>query len=260
MFSYDSTFLRVMTKIADVFIVSVLWIIFSIPIVTLGASTSALYYTVHKVIIGDRGYVTKDFWKQFKDHIKDSIIISLILEVVFIFLLYDVTFVKAVLEQDPDHKIGVFYYFFYILIFVVVIYFIYVFCYRARYEMGIKGSFMNGVRFFFLSAGWAFLIFAALVVTVMIVRDMPFFILVLPALNAMLWNFIMEKQYYKVMTPEEKEEERKLKLIRRGRYELVEGDGKPIEESGQEETLTDKDIKEEPDNPKAWTDSDDSEA
>lgn len=238
MFSYDNTFFRIMTKVADVFIVSIMWILFSLPVVTLGASTSALYYTVHKVILGERGYITKDFWREYTSRMKDSIKCSVILELIFAFLLYDIAFVRNVLEQNANSWIGFMYYTFYILILILVVLFVYIFCYRARFEMNWKGSLLNGLRFLFASGGWAFLVLAGIIISIMIVRDMPFFIFFLPVLNAILWDFIMERQYLKVMTPEEVEEVRRQKLIRQGKFEddievhedIIEEHGSDIEE------------------------------
>ena len=66
LFNYDNKFFRFMNKVADGFYVSILWILFCIPIVTAGASTTALYYTVHKSLRRNRGYVWKNFWESFK--------------------------------------------------------------------------------------------------------------------------------------------------------------------------------------------------
>lgn len=199
MFSYDSPFFRFMSRAADVFIAGLLWIIFSVPVVTLGASTSALYHTVHKVIMGNKGYVFKDFWNSYRDHMKDSVICTMIFELLMSFLIYDVTFMKTLLEQNPDHPLGFLYYAFYIMLMIVLVWFVYVFCYRGRFEMGWKGSMINGARFMLASLGWGLLILVGIVVSITIVRDMPFFIFVMPTGNAVLWNYIMEKQYKRVV-------------------------------------------------------------
>lgn len=47
-FSYDNGFFRVVNKIVDGFWASILWFVFSLPVVTAGASATAFYYTVHK--------------------------------------------------------------------------------------------------------------------------------------------------------------------------------------------------------------------
>ena len=43
-FNYDSPLFSSINKIVDCVFLSLLWFVFSIPIVTMGASTSALYY------------------------------------------------------------------------------------------------------------------------------------------------------------------------------------------------------------------------
>ena len=60
-FNYDNGFFRVVNKIVDGFWASILWFIFSLPVVTFGASTTAFYYTVHKSLRGNRGYVWRSF-------------------------------------------------------------------------------------------------------------------------------------------------------------------------------------------------------
>ena len=57
-----------LNRIADIVILSALWCFYSIPIITIGASTAALYHTVIKVIRQDRGYVLQTFHHSFKEN------------------------------------------------------------------------------------------------------------------------------------------------------------------------------------------------
>ena len=77
----------VLTKIYDVMFLSVLWAVFCVPIITIGASTTALYYTTAKVLRKDAGYVWKEFWRAFKTNLVTGAIYTAILAVV-IFVLY----------------------------------------------------------------------------------------------------------------------------------------------------------------------------
>ena len=52
--------------LADVLILSLLWLIFSIPLITIGASTSALFYVSTRRIADREGYIASDFWAGFK--------------------------------------------------------------------------------------------------------------------------------------------------------------------------------------------------
>ena len=54
-FSYDSKFGRLFLKISYACCLNVLWFICSLPIVTIGASTAALYYVSLKIVRGEEG-------------------------------------------------------------------------------------------------------------------------------------------------------------------------------------------------------------
>ena len=57
MFSYNSKFYQTVSQILDCIVLSFLWIVSSLPIITIGASTTALYYAVDKVIRREEGNV-----------------------------------------------------------------------------------------------------------------------------------------------------------------------------------------------------------
>ena len=69
-FSTDGPLFEGMAYIINIIYVSVLWILFSIPIITIGASSTALYYTVTKVIRHGRSYIFREFWQSFKSNLK----------------------------------------------------------------------------------------------------------------------------------------------------------------------------------------------
>ena len=46
----NNRFIEALEKIADMFLLSVLWLICCIPIITIGTSTIALYYATVKVV------------------------------------------------------------------------------------------------------------------------------------------------------------------------------------------------------------------
>ena len=56
-FNVDNKFFQGLGKIIDVICLSAFWFFLCIPIVTAGAATTALYYTVNKVIRNNRSYI-----------------------------------------------------------------------------------------------------------------------------------------------------------------------------------------------------------
>lgn len=60
-FDLDAPLFRFLTRVADMVILSLLWLIGSLPLFTLGISSTALYYAVNKSLIEDRGTVSEGF-------------------------------------------------------------------------------------------------------------------------------------------------------------------------------------------------------
>ena len=77
-FNMDSGFARFMNRAIDVLELNILWIIFSLPIFTIGASTCAAYYVTLKMVDEEEGYVGKMFVKAFKDNFKQGTIMWLL--------------------------------------------------------------------------------------------------------------------------------------------------------------------------------------
>lgn len=78
-FNSDSGFSKFMNRVADLFILNILWIFCSIPIITIGATTTALYSVNLKFIDNEEENLIKTFFKSFKENFKKSTIIWLII-------------------------------------------------------------------------------------------------------------------------------------------------------------------------------------
>ncbi|MCL2421742.1 MAG: DUF624 domain-containing protein [Defluviitaleaceae bacterium] len=70
LFNLDGPFFKFGNIIADIMILSFIWILFSIPIFTIGASTTALFYVTTRRIADKEGYLIKDFVASFKSNFK----------------------------------------------------------------------------------------------------------------------------------------------------------------------------------------------
>ena len=65
-------FNEIVNKFLDLVFLTVYWLISCLPVFTIGAATTALYYTVHKVIRRDRGYASGEYWRAFKENFRTS--------------------------------------------------------------------------------------------------------------------------------------------------------------------------------------------
>ena len=78
-----------MGKLADLILLNLLFIICCIPIVTIGASITAMYYVTLKMVRNEESYLFRSFFKSFKQNLKQSTVIWLILLAVSIVLWMD---------------------------------------------------------------------------------------------------------------------------------------------------------------------------
>ena len=64
-----------LSLVADYLLVGVLWLLCSVPLVTTGAATSAMYRTVYQCMFQKEGYVLGTFFKAFKQSFFQSSLI-----------------------------------------------------------------------------------------------------------------------------------------------------------------------------------------
>lgn len=79
MFGIDGKFYEVVSKLVDLVILNILFLICCLPVVTIGASTTALYGVTKKMIKKNEGYIVRNFFGQFKKNFKQSTIMWFIL-------------------------------------------------------------------------------------------------------------------------------------------------------------------------------------
>ena len=92
-FNYDNPVWRFVGRIWDLFILNLLWVICSIPILTFGASTTAMYYCTLKIAKDrDSGGMFTMFFHSFKDNIGQSTIIWIIMALIGGVLFFDIRF------------------------------------------------------------------------------------------------------------------------------------------------------------------------
>jgi len=75
LFSINSPLWEGTQKLLNLLWLSILWALCSLPIVTMGASTTALYSVTLKYVRNEEGYLTSSFLKAFRDNFRQSSII-----------------------------------------------------------------------------------------------------------------------------------------------------------------------------------------
>lgn len=77
LFNPDNAFMTFINKIIDLVVLSLVFTICCIPIITIGPALAALYYAVVKTVRRRRSYPVKEFWSAFKSNMKRGIVAEL---------------------------------------------------------------------------------------------------------------------------------------------------------------------------------------
>lgn len=203
--NWDNPFFNALGKIVDCAWLSILWFLCCIPIITIGASTTALYYTVHKSIRGNRGYTTRNFFGAFKDNFKSATLSWLAVLGVWLVLAADIMITRQVLMNGS--KMGMFFYFFLIVMIFAIGWACYVFPYIARFSNTIKATLKNGILLELRHLPWSLLLIVILAAFGFLAWIMPVFMFFAPTVVALLFDLILERIFRRYMTPEDLERE-----------------------------------------------------
>lgn len=164
-FNYDNSVWRFIGKFWDIIILSILWMVCSIPIFTIGASTTAMYYVTLKLVRDEDGYTFRSFFKSFKENFKQATIIWLIFLVVGILLGFDLFFFLKMFVGSETVK-TVMLAVFIAMLFVYLAMFTYVFPLQSRFVNPVKRTIFNS---FFMSIRHVFQTIGILVIDVGVV-------------------------------------------------------------------------------------------
>ena len=184
LFNYDNPIWRFVGRIWDLFILNILWIVCSIPIVTFGASTTAMYYCTLKIARDrDSGGIFSMFFHSFKDNILQSTIIWVIMAIIGGILFFDIRFFSV---YAPINNTVIKMIVFTITCFLIMLWmfiFLYVFPIQAKFINPIKQTFKLAL---FMSVKHLVRTVIMLAGSIMILVAVYFLIIRMPGVMSML--------------------------------------------------------------------------
>lgn len=87
LFSIDGPLYNFFSRLLDMIKLNILWFLFSLPVITIGASTAAAFSITLRMVDEREGYIAKQFWTAFKANLKQGIPAGL-LNLFFVYALY----------------------------------------------------------------------------------------------------------------------------------------------------------------------------
>ena len=206
-FNPESPFFRFTGRVLDIVVLSVLWLVCSLPIVTIGPASAALYYSCAKCLRHQESGPYRNFLSAFRQNLKTGIGAT----VVFLLLavLLDAGYLFLVMAAGAGGTVwGVVRIMYLVLLVIPVSMVSCAFPLLSRFTYTVGGLLSNSLRLTFrhlprtVAAG-------ALTVTAVVLTVLFWYygvMLLTPALCALLSTFLLEPVFRKY-TPEEELEE-----------------------------------------------------
>ena len=95
LFGQDGPVMRALTDLSTLMFLNILTVIFCIPVVTAGASLAAMHYIFMEMIEDRGGPLVTEFWKRFKENLKNATPIWLIMLAAAVFLYVDYRIISS---------------------------------------------------------------------------------------------------------------------------------------------------------------------
>lgn len=196
----------IMNKFLDLVFLTIYWLVSCIPVFTVGAATTALYYTTQKVIKNDRGYASGEYWKAFRSNFKTSTLCWLLL--LFLgFLFADEGYICYQMWADGQ-PIGWMWILFLVLLVLDVMLALFTMAYIARFEDRMGRVLKNCLLIMFSNLFRGILLLLLLAVFITAVVFFPPMLLLAPASYMLLASYVLEKIFRRYMSQEDLEKER----------------------------------------------------
>ena len=202
-FNPDNFYWKCFDKLADVLGLSLLWFLLSLPVVTIGAATTALYDSASRCVRGDGKEVYSRFFRTFKSSFKLSTLCTLVFGGALVLLVAGYQIVSALAQENrPLLMLAMVYY---VLSACLLGYLSWLFPLLSRYEYTFRVLCRTALQFWFAHFPYTFVMALLLILSVEVSVQFLFPVCFLPACLALLDSLFLERAFKKHTPPEELE-------------------------------------------------------
>ena len=132
----NNPIMRFLTNVFDLLALSILWAVFSLPVITMGAASAALYSAVYHHVRRGEDYLWNSFFSAFKENFKRSTLTWLVALAILGFLGADALLLRSLILQG--YSFGWFYGVTLALVVLALTWTVYLAAYAARFNGTVK--------------------------------------------------------------------------------------------------------------------------
>lgn len=148
-FNMDNAFYRGVGKMVDLIWLNLLTVVCSIPIITAGASLTAMYHVALRMVKNEESNITKNFFKSWKENFRPATGIWLVVIAIFCFYGYDMYILKQGVMNEYGNLLTATLICISIILIFVYLMCCYIFPLLARYDNTVKQTLKNAVLLLF---------------------------------------------------------------------------------------------------------------
>lgn len=138
-FNMDNKFFSFMSRVADLVILNLLCVVCCLPIITAGASITAMFYVTLKMARDEESYILRSFFKSFKENFKQATIINIIMLLAAVMLYIDLS-----ISRNIEGTLGtVMVFAFMVILLLYLMLFTYIYPVLAKFYNTIRNTFTN---------------------------------------------------------------------------------------------------------------------
>lgn len=197
----DNPVIRFIIKIFDCMLLSVLWLAFSLPIITMGASNTALYAAVFHHIRRDEGYLWRSFWGAFKENFKRSTLAWLPMLAMILFLAYDAMALHLLIRSG--NPMGRLFGVIVALMAVSAVWTVFLAAYCARFQGGVKDMLRFSFYLMMSHPLRSLAVMIAVVGSLALILVVPGLAALLPAVAVWISSIFIEQVFQLHLRPED---------------------------------------------------------
>lgn len=198
----ENKLLTALGKLTDSLLLNILFVISCIPVITIGISCTAFYYTTHKVLRHDRSYLWAEYKRAWKENFKQSTSCWLVFLAIGLILGADIGIMYAAFRAGNSY--GSAYVFFAVILLLVLLWMVYAFAYIARFENTTKEVMKNSAFMMFFHFPKTLILLVILAVSAFVVWSIPLLVVLVPVLAVWLIEILLESIFIRYMSEEDK--------------------------------------------------------
>ncbi|MFC4388784.1 YesL family protein [Gracilibacillus marinus] len=190
----QSKWYQILEKVTNYILLSVLWAIISLPLVTLFPATTAMFGVIKDWHEQKEKGVLKHFFKHFSNHFKKSLLLGIIFWIVCIIFILDILIMNEVKSTASTLIFSL------LIMMAVVVSFIcvYLFPIMVSYKLSIKNIIKNAFLFSIMYFPTSLISFSLLAVSVYIIILVPIMVFIVVSPVAYIIYRLCNRSFSKV--------------------------------------------------------------